>query len=459
MTQLAFQSALDIARRLRRRELGAVECLEYFCRRVERYNPSVNAVVALDRERALVRARRADELIVRGQILGPLHGVPVTVKESFDLAGHPTTWGDPALRDNIAPQDDLVVQRLEAAGAIVFGKTNVPFRLMDFQTYNDIYGVTNNPWDLTRVPGGSSGGSAAAVAAGMTVVEVGSDIAGSIRFPAHYCGVYGHKPTYNLVGATRGAAPGTIVGHDLSVAGPLARSAEDLAAALRCLTGPNQFELPVWQPTLPEPGKTLKEYRVAVWSHDARVAVAGEISDRCQAVADSLAKLGATVSDTARPAFDTAQATKLYRQLLEAAVDPECKLKHREWLQLNNERAKLRLLWREFFKEWDVVIAPVATTVAFPHDHSRIQGRTLQLDGKTVPYFQQIFWPALPTLSYLPSTAFPTGLGRQGLPIGLQAFGNAYDDLLLIDFVRQLAREIGGFVPPPGFDDESAKPE
>jgi amidase len=457
MPLLAFQSATDIAARIRARELSAVECLAYFRKRVERFNPSLNAIVVFDWERAQARALKADQALARGEMWGPLHGVPITIKESYDLKGHPTTWGDPIFKDWIATEDDLALQRLEAAGAIVFGKTNVPLRLMDFQSYNEIYGTTNNPWDVTRGPGGSSGGAAAALAAGLTGLELGSDIGGSIRNPAHYCGVYGHKPTYKLVGATRSAPPGNLTIKDLSVYGPLARSAEDLALAMQFLAGPGVFENPVWQPTLPKPTKQLKDYRVVIWPTDARVTVAAEISARCQLIGDTLAKLGVTVSDKARPSIDTTRSTKLYRNLLDAVTNPFSELKHSEWHEMDNERAKLRLQWREFFKDWDIVIAPIAATSAFKHDHSPLQGRRIQIDGPTgrieAPYFQQIFWAGLVTVAYLPSTVFPTGVGKDGLPIGLQAIGNAYDDLITIDFARLLAREIGGFTPPSGYAD------
>jgi len=345
------------------------------------------------------------------------------------------------------------LQRLENAGAIVFGKTNVPLRLMDFQSYNDIYGTTNNPWDVTRGPGGSSGGAAAALAAGLTGLELGTDIGGSIRNPAHYCGVYGHKSTYKLVGATRSESPGKFTVKDIGVYGPLARSAEDLSVAMQLLAGPGPFENPVWQPTLRKPIKQLQDYRVAIWPTDERVAVAAEISARCENIGAVLAKLGATVSDKARPAIDKARSNTMYRSLLDAATNPASELKHSEWLDLDNERAKLRLQWREFFKDWDILLTPIAATTAFRHDHSQLQGRRIQIDDKSAPYLQQTFWAGLASVAYLPSTAFPTGVGQDRLPIGLQAIGDAYDDLLTVDFARLLSKAIGGFVPPPGYDD------
>jgi amidase len=450
MTSLCFQSALHIAAQLRNREIGAVECLEYFRARVERLNPALNAIVVLDWERAREGARQADDALARGLPCGRLHGVPMTIKESFDVAGLPTTWGDRTL-SYVAERDDLVVERVKAAGAVIFGKTNVPFRLLDFQSYNDIYGVTNNPWDRTRTPGGSSGGAAAALAAGLTGLEVGSDIGGSIRNPAHYSGVFGHKPTFDIVGSDRLVRPPLLGGSDLVVAGPLARSAEDLDLALRLLVGPGRLNRAV-HVALPEPQRKLREYRVAIWPTDENAPVQREIADRCQSLGHRLAALGVKVSDQARPDFAAAHAASVYRRLLSAATDAANDLTHRDWLQLHEERTKLRLAWRDFFREWDVVVCPIAARVAFEHQHGPYRGRKLDIDGVEAPYFQQLFWAGLATCSYLPATVFPTGTGTQGLPIGLQAIGDVYADLQTIEFARLVTQEFGGFRPPPGTD-------
>jgi amidase len=450
MASLCFESALHIAAQLRRGELSAVECLEYFRARVERLNPALNAIVVLDWERAYQDANRADQALARGQPIGQLHGVPMTIKESFDVAGLPTTWGDRAL-SYVAERDDAVVVRLKAAGAVIFGKTNVPYHLLDFQTYNEIYGVTNNPWDHARAPGGSSGGAAAALAAGLTSLEVGSDIGGSIRNPAHYSGVFGHKPTFDIVASEGLALPPSVAGIDLAVAGPLARSAADLDATLRLLVGPGKFNH-AERVVLPEPRRKLREYRVALWPTDALSPVQREIADRCQSLGDRLAALGAKVSDTARPAFSSEHAASVYRRLLSAATNPASELPHRDWLQLDEERTRMRLAWREFFREWDVVLCPIAACVAFEHQHGPYRGRTLRIDDAELPYFQQLFWAGLATCSYLPATVFPTGLGTQKLPIGLQVIGDTYADLQIIEFARLVTEEFGGFRPPPGLD-------
>jgi amidase len=447
---LCFQSALQIAAQLRQRQLSAVECLEYFRARVERLNPALNAIVVFDWERAREGARRADQTLAQGLPCGPLHGVPMTIKESFDIANLPTTWGDPNI-SHVAERDDLVVERLKAAGAVIFGKTNVPHLLLDFQSYNDIYGVTNNPWDPTRTPGGSSGGAAAALAAGLTALEVGSDIGGSIRNPAHYSGVFGHKPTFDIVASDRLPVPPFVAGVDLAVAGPLARSAEDLDVTLRLLVGPGRLNHAA-RVELPEARRPLREYRVALWPNDAIAPVQREIADRCQSLGDRLAALGVKVSDTARPAFSIEHAASVYRRLLSAATNSASTLAHRDWLQLDEERTRLRLAWREFFREWDIVLCPIAASVAFEHQHGPYRGRRLVIDGVETPYFQQLFWAGLATCSYLPATVFPTGVGTQKLPIGLQAIGDAYADLQTIEFARLVTQEIGGFQPPPGID-------
>jgi amidase len=264
--------------------------------------------------------------------------------------------------------------------------------------------------------------------------------------------VFGHKPTFKLVGATRAAAPGVLVAADMAVSGPLARSADDLELAMRYLVGPGPFDGPVCRAALRQPTKSLRDYRVAVWSGEPGIEVDTDVLDCCQSVADRLAQVGATVGDQARPDLDPGHSS-LYRQLLDAATNPFTELTHREWRMLDNARTTLRLRWREFFRNWDVVIAPIAATAALEHDHRSITTRTITVNGKTVPCLEQLFWTSLASVSYLPSTAFPAGAGPRGLPIGLQVIADAYDDLITIDCARLLSREIGAFVPPPGYED------
>ncbi len=242
MNILAFKSANELAEMIRNKEISSSELLEYYITRVKKYNPDLNAIIVENFDKARESAKQADESLSKGEILGPLHGVPMTLKESYGLTGTALTFGVPEFKDNISDSDALSVERLKNAGAVIFGKTNVPFRLADFQSYNDIYGTTNNPWDLTRIPGGSSGGSAAALAAGLTGFESGSDIGGSIRNPAHYCGVFGHKPTWGLLPPRGHALPGGLAQPDLSVIGPLGRSAEDLETGVMVMAGPDEIQ-------------------------------------------------------------------------------------------------------------------------------------------------------------------------------------------------------------------------
>ena len=256
MLDLPFRSATALAAEIKRKTISASELLELFLKRVEAYNPALNAIVAMNLSEARERARAADEALARGEDWGPLHGVPMTIKESFDVVGMPTTWGVPELKNNYPTRNAIAVDRFLAAGAILFGKTNVPLYLADWQTFNAIYGTTNNPWDLSRSPGGSSGGSAAALAAGLTALEAGSDIGASIRNPAHYCGVFGHKPTWGICPPRGQALPGIVAPTDISVIGPMARSADDLELGLSIMAGPDDIDAAGWRLELPPPRRS-----------------------------------------------------------------------------------------------------------------------------------------------------------------------------------------------------------
>ncbi len=301
MLDIPFRSARQLAAAIRQKEIGCLELLDLYLERIERYNPTLNAVIFMTVDAARERARNADTALAKGDIWGPLHGVPMTIKESYDVVGTPTTWGVPALKDNYPQTNALSVDRLLQAGVVLFGKTNVPLHLADWQSFNDIYGTTNNPWDVTRGPGGSSGGSAAALAAGLTGLEAGSDIGASIRNPAHYCGVYGHKPTYSIVSPRGQAPPGVVAASDISVVGPLARSADDLALALEAMAGPDMIDGIGWQLNLPRPRNVaLRDYNVAVMYTDTEAEVDDAVQARLHAVVEFLRK-SVRVSDTARP--------------------------------------------------------------------------------------------------------------------------------------------------------------
>ena len=482
MTAPHFRSARQLASDIRRKKIGCLEALDLFLARMDRYNPRLNAIVATDVEGARRRARQADAALRKGKVWGPLHGVPMTIKESYDVAGLPSTWGLTEMKDNVPSRNALSVDRLLGAGVVLFGKTNVPVRLADYQSYNPVYGTTNNPWDLARTPGGSSGGSAAALAAGLTGFEAGSDIGSSIRNPAHYCGVYGHKPTYGVV-PPRGQSLGRLAQGDISVIGPMGRSAEDLALGLSVMAGADEIDGEGWRLQLPPSRrKALREFRVAVMLTDPVSEVDAAVQARLQAVADFLARKKARVSDTARPAFDTAEAQRVYVFLLRAATsgwqtpeqfrqnteiarglrpDDESYharmtranvASHRDWLAANEARHQMRWRWAEFFREWDLLLCPVAAGPAFPHDHEgeRYQ-RSVEVNGHRVPTTDQLFWAGYSGVAYLPSTAAPAGFSPTGLPIGMQIVGPQYGDRTCIELARLLEREFQGFVPPPGY--------
>ncbi|MFO1197996.1 MAG: amidase [Burkholderiaceae bacterium] len=476
-----FASAVALAREIRAGRLRCAELLETMLERVDRLNPRINAIVVQDRDAARSDARRADEELARGRVRGPLHGVPMTLKESNDRAGWPTTWGDPALRDHRPAQDALAVQRLERAGAVIFGKTNVPVALADFQSYNDVYGTTGNPWDPARVPGGSSGGAAAALAAGLTPLELGSDIGGSIRNPSHFCGTFGHKSTWNLL-PPRGHGLGALRPTDIAVIGPMARSAADLELALRVMAGPDEVESAGVALDLAGLARPLSSLRVAMWANDPLAPVAADVEARVRDVARCLAGEGAHVDETARPDFDPQHSHDTYLTLLWSALAagmsdadharfaeragklaPDDRswrarmtraqtLSHREWVLADERRAALRFAWHRFFEQWDVLLLPVMPTTAFAHDHRPFGQRTLAVDGIERPYFDCLFWAGLAGVAYLPSTVIPAGAGADGLPVGVQIVGPAYGDLRTIQLAQRLESLGFAFRPPPGFD-------
>jgi len=484
MPEIPFRSARQLASLIRQKKVGCLELLDLYLARVERYNPKINAIIFLDAEGARRRAREADRALARGHLWGPLHGVPMTIKESFNVAGMPTTWGLPHYKNHYPQKNAVVVDRYIQSGVVLFGKTNVPMNLADWQTFNEVYGTTNNPWDVTRVPGGSSGGSAAALAAGLAGIETGSDIGGSIRNPAHYCGVYGHKPTYGMVTALSQGLHDEVAPADITVIGPIARSADDLLIGLNVMAGPDDIDGRGWRLRLPKPPKkTLREYKIAAVFTDPQAEVDGEVQKRLCAVVDFLRKSKAKVKDDARPAIDSHEVFRNYIYLLRAetvkrlppeiyrehlaavkTLDPNDDsypaetirghtLYHKDWLTFNEARHKMRRAWEEFFREYDLLLCPAAATAAFPHNQKGERWeRMVMVNGKPQPSTTQMFWAGYPCNFYLPSTIAPAGLTRDGLPVGIQIVGPQYGDYTCIHFARLLEREFLGFMPPPGFD-------
>lgn len=451
------QTAGDLVQALAERKVGALELTDAAIARIEARDAAINAVVVRDFDRARAAAKQADAALARGE-RRPLLGLPMTVKESNNVAGLPTTWGSPAFSGFTAETDSVAVARLKAAGAIVLGKTNIPPFLSDWQSNNPVYGRTRNPWDLDRSPGGSSGGSAAAVASGMSPLELGSDIGGSIRVPAAFCGIFGHKPSYGVV-PLRGHSPPGLDGGPiaLAVVGPLARSAADLDLALDVVAGPEPEEAKGYRLDLPAPRHTdLANYRVLVIDQHPVVATDGEIRGALDTLAGQLDGVCAQVARSSELMPDLAAQHGVYMALLMAAMSrgsPEgTTMNAHEWMNMLDAQVAFRRRWDSFFQAFDVVVMPTFGAVAFPHDDTPDQNaRTLPIDGQPTPYFGQLAWPGVALLPNLPSTVAPIGLTKGGLPIGVQIVGPYLEDRTTIAFAGLLERAFGGYRRPPGY--------
>lgn len=486
-SEWVYRSAGELAAALRARKISALELTDLTIARIEALDSNINAVVVRDFERARDAAKAADAALSRGETL-PLLGVPMTVKESFDIAGLPTSWGSPKFRHSVPKEDALAVSRLKQAGAVILGKTNVPIWLSDWQSYNDIYGTTNNPWDIRLTPGGSSGGSAAALACGFGPLSIGSDLGGSLRMPAHCCGVYAHKPTQGLAPRRGQTPPGTSPfarESDFAVVGPMARAAADLALALDVIAGPDAERAGVaWRLALPPARRDkLENFRVLVIDSHPLAPTGNAVTAALARLSEQLVCAGATVAHASPLLPDLADSARLFSRLLSAywgagatrrdyarlraeaaAYAPRdhslaaerargAVLSYRDWLAAESERGALQQRWRELFREWDVVLCPAAPTPAFPHDHSQpMEARTLRVDNKSCPYIDaQIVWPALATTSGLPATVAPIDHSPSGLPIGVQIIGAPFEDRTTIAFAEHLERAFGGFVTPQAF--------
>jgi amidase len=459
MRQALFQSATEAARTLRRKELSSRELTGMLLARIEAVNPALNAVVELGQTAALREAAAADEATARGDDTGPLHGVPMTIKDAFNVAGLPTTWGNPAFKEYVADSDATVARRLKQAGAIVVGKTNVAFMLGDFgQTANELYGVTSNPWDTTRTPGGSSGGAAAALSAGMTFLEYGSDLVGSIRIPASFCGVYGLKPSVEVVPLTGFQPPGPPAGPSdmlyLSAVGPLGRSAPDLRTALRVTGGPEGQAAKAYSWALAAPRHArLGDFRVGVVLDHQHAPVSSEVTALLSDAVDALARAGATVVEGWPDGVDPVrnyESFGFHVQLFFAFQQPgEEFATLPEVIDHENRRMAARAAWNRYFNETDVFLCPVNFTPAFPHDPRPFEARTISTPDGERPYDNQSFWVSHASLPGLPAVAAPIGRTPGGLPVGAQIVGPLYEDDTAITFAELLGDVIGGYEPPP----------
>ncbi len=483
MDTMLLKSAGNLASAIREKKISAAELLTRQFERVDSINPDLNAIIWQDRDNATDLARKLDEETAAGKFRGPLHGLPITVKESFDLVGSPATWGYPEWKNNFPKHDAEVVERYKAAGAIIFGKTNVPLKLAEWQSFNDIYGTTNNPWDLTRTPGGSSGGSAAALATGMTTMEAGSDIGSSIRNPAHYCGVFGLKPTWNVVPTQGQAPPGWFGDIDIAVTGPMARTAGDLELGFDILVGADRFLRTGWKTDCPADTKTrLSQFTIALKLGDKESPVEQAYLDSLAGFADRLEKAGATVIRDRLPEIDSAAHYDMYLKFLSAALSMGVSnaeidglrselealnspmassimvprllgmaMSHRDWLETDNERRVARLKFDTFFTDVDILLCPVCASPAFHHDQDGKRfTRTLTVNGKQQPEMLQNFWSGYSGVVGLPSSVGPMDL-IDGLPVGYQAIAGYGRDRTALAFTRAVEAEIGGFVPPPAY--------
>jgi amidase len=483
VSDIALRPAHALAGAIRRRDISSRELLEQCLARVERLNAPLNAVVTLDPDGARRAADDADAALARGDIRGPLHGVPMTIKDTFDTAGMRTTCGFEAW-DHVPQRDAETVRRLRNAGAVIFGKTNTPTLAGDWQTFNPIFGTTNNPWDTTRTTGGSSGGAAAAVASGLTALELGSDIAGSIRVPSAWCGICGHKPSWGVVPQSGHLppAPGALADTDLGVMGPLARDVTDLEMALDILAGPAGHQAVGWRLELPDArAKTLSELRLAVWPDDPAYPVEPEVTEVLASAVTALRAAGAHIADSPPP-VSLSDVVRTYKQLLypvilaaipkkrfaslaelSAALPVEddgplahtarfTTLRHRDWLLANERREQLRAVMAEFFRGVDALLMPVSVVPAIAHDHSEpFTDRVIPTGSGSRPYTDMFGWIALATLTYLPATVVPVGLTAQGLPVGLQIVGPYLEDRTTLAVARHVEKLLGGYAPPPGF--------
>jgi len=488
MEEFAFKSAVKLLKAINEKVISASELLEFYIERYERFNKQLNAVVDTNFENARKQAKQSDEALLKGHNWGPLHGLPITIKDCIEVAGMHTTWGSPIFKDYVSYRNADVVQSLLDAGAIVFGKTNAPLFAMDSQSFNEVYGQTNNPWDLERTPGGSSGGAVAALAAGLTGLEIGSDLGGSFRSPAHFCGVYGHKPSYGIVPMHGQSPPLDIftidyaVDIDHAVTGPLARNAEDLDLIMDLIVRPARPQRKSVKIELPPPRrKSLKEYKIGLWLDDPNFPPDSEVGDCLQKRVDRLSKKGVNIEEK-KPDIDFSHSLNIFYRLhnlalvflkpqgefdqllqtsktldendqsLEAIVARNSTSFYRDWQLLNIERSKLRQKWDDYFREFDALLCPAVRVAAFLHDHTDFKKRTTKFNDLDLPHIDIIMpWAGLATVSYLPATVAPVGITSGGLPVGVQIVGPYLEDRTPIHIAKLFEKTLGGFIPPPDY--------
>jgi len=451
VTDIGLRSTIEQADLIQRGEISSRELTAHFIERIERLDGEINSVVTRDFETALAQADAADASQQKGKSLGLLHGVPITVKDALQTKNLKSTGGATELRDNIPAQDAAVVASIRREGGIVMGKTNLPRWSGDIQAYNDIFGTTNNPWDTSRGPGGSSGGAAAAVAMGFTSFEIGTDIGGSIRFPAAFNGVWGHKPSFGVIPTTGylDHVNGGLNEADINVFGPIARSAQDLELLMTVM----KRNSPPWVADLGLVPEDLNNLKIGAWLDDEFCPVDYEVREQLEKAVDALEKDGIPVDRSARPELDPDEAAMLGLWLVQRAIAQSTESDgpgHRIWLDRHVRREEIRLKWAEFFEKYDAVIMPVCFVPPFEHQQQGDFGsRTLVCNEEERAYIDVVKWTTMVGMAYLPSTVPPIGLGPSGMPIGCQVVGPYGADRLTIAVAERIGDLMGGYQPPP----------
>jgi amidase len=479
MSDLHFQDSTDLLKGLGKGDFSSRELLTDLLAQVDKVNDKVNAIVTFDRDRAFAMCDAADSARKKGEKSGALCGLPMTIKDTYETEGLLTTAGAPEFREHVPATDAVPVARLKQAGAIVFGKTNLPTYASDIQSFNPLFGTTNNPYDFSKTSGGSSGGAAVALATGMSPLELGSDLAGSIRVPSAFCGVFGHKPSFGTI-PMRGhipGPPGTLSVADIAVSGPMARSARDLKLALSTMVGPDAAHGKAWKFSLAKPrAKKLSDFRVACWFDDDFCPVEQAHVAILEDLADELEKAGAKVDRKARPGFSLSKYHRVYYNLMAtvaASGMPAKTLKQLtgalpllkignalgrfpddmigfakaagqttvKWAEMNEDRAQFGAMWAKFFEEYDVLLVPPICSTAIDHNQaSNLLTRKFELDGKSRSYLDLFIWPGLAGSCGLPATVAPVGMTPAGLPAGVEIIGPFLEDLTTIEFAGQLQR-------------------
>jgi len=454
---IVFSSTAQLAAAIRAGHVSATEVLEAHLAQIDTHNPALNAIITMDAERAYERAREADKALARGEVWGPLHGVPFTLKDAHATAGMRTTTGFPPLADYVPQEDSTVTARLKAAGGILIGKTNVAMMLADYQSNNPIFGRTKNPWNIERTPSGSSGGAAAALAAGMTPFDIGTDLSASIRIPAHFCGVFGLKPTEQRVPLTGliPGLPGPRPIRIMSCIGPMARTVEDLALLYSIIAGPDGRDTEVAPVPVEEiPQLELNRLRIAFAPTFPGFPVAAEMRAEVEELAKQLTPLCAAVEAATLPQVDFNQELASAGALIgmmTGAFQPEeqelpTTLAH--YLEALHRRDQSILAWEQYFNKWDVLLCPPSMVTAFPHCET---GTPLYVDSQEVAYWMVSAHGTLFNYTGHPAVVLPYTLDRDGLPIGVQLVGKRWDESRLLAIARALSEVTGAFQRPPGY--------